>query len=56
MKKEDLSTSKHEKFKAALASVLSVSPKQIQDSRVQAKAEKPSPHKRYSYVPAKDRT
>jgi hypothetical protein len=41
----------HEKFTKALASVLSASPKQIQESRAQAKAEKPSPHTRYTYVP-----
>ena len=43
----------HEKFTKALASVLSASPKQIQESRAQAKAEKPSLHKRYTYDPAK---
>jgi hypothetical protein len=42
---------KQEKFKKALASVLSASPEQIRESRAQAKAEKPSPHKRYSYAP-----
>ena len=42
-------------FNAALASVLSASPEQIRDSRVQAKAEKPSPHTRYTYAPAKGR-
>ena len=44
-------TKEHEKFTKALASVLSASPKQIQDSRAQAKSEKPSPHTRYKYVP-----
>jgi hypothetical protein len=44
------------KFKAALASVLSVSPGEIQDKLAQAKTEKPSPHKRYKYVPEEDRT
>jgi hypothetical protein len=47
---------KHEKFTKALASVLSASPKQIQDSRAQAKAEKPSPHKRYTFDPEADRS
>jgi hypothetical protein len=41
----------HEKFTKALASVLSADPEQIQDSRAQAKAEKPSPHTKYKYVP-----
>jgi hypothetical protein len=44
MKKALSSSRGHEKFTKALASVLSASPKQIQDSRAQAKAEKPSPH------------
>jgi hypothetical protein len=48
-------TPQHEKFTKALASVLSASPKQIQDSHAQAKAEKPSPHTKYTYVPAKGR-
>jgi hypothetical protein len=43
----------HEKFTKALTSVLSASPEQIRESRAQAKAEKPSPHKRYIYDPAK---
>jgi hypothetical protein len=42
---------KNDKFTKALASVLSASPKQIQDSRAQAKNEKPSPHTKYKYVP-----
>jgi len=42
-------------FPKALASVLSASPKQIQDSRAQAKIEKPSPHTKYTYDPAKGR-
>ena len=46
---------KDQKFKKALASVLSASPEQIRESRVLAKAEKPSPHKRYTYDPAKGR-
>ena len=46
----------HEKFTKALASVLSASPKQIQDSRAQAKSEKPSPHTKYIYDPAKGRS
>jgi hypothetical protein len=40
-----------QKFKKALASVLSASPKQIRDSRVQAKREKPSLHMRYTSHP-----
>jgi hypothetical protein len=44
-----------EKFKKALVSVLSASPKQIRDSIAKAKAEKPSPHTRYSYDPEEDR-
>ena len=39
------------KFEKALASVLAVSPKQIQDKISQAKSEKPSPHTRYTYAP-----
>lgn len=46
-------TLEHEKFNKALASVLSASPAQIRESRALAKAEKPSPHKRYTYDPAK---
>ncbi len=46
-----LSATPNEKFTKALASVLSASPKQIQDSRAQAKDEKPSPHTKYSYAP-----
>jgi len=45
--------SPEDKFTRALSSVLSADPKQIQDSRAQAKAEKPSPHRRYTYDPAK---
>lgn len=41
----------HEKFTAALASVLSASPEQIQESLALAKAEKPSPHTWYTYAP-----
>jgi hypothetical protein len=44
-----------EVFTKALASVLSASPKQIQDSRALAKAEKPSPHTKYKYVPEEGR-
>jgi hypothetical protein len=40
-----------EKFKKALASVLSADPKKIQDKLAQAKSEKPSPHTKYKYVP-----
>jgi hypothetical protein len=52
-KKISRSMSENEKFTKALASVLSASPEQIRESRAQAKAEKPSPHKRYTYDPAK---
>lgn len=45
-----------EVFTSALASVLSASPKQIRNSIAQAKAEKPSPHKRYTFVPEEDRS
>ncbi len=45
----------HEKFTKALVSVLSVSRAEIQEKLAQAKAEKPSPHKRYTYDPAKGR-
>lgn len=55
MKKMKPSSPEHEKFTQALASVLSVSPKQIQESRAQAKIEKPSPHTKYSFVPEEDR-
>jgi hypothetical protein len=41
----------YEKFTAALASALSVSPERIPDIKAQAKTEKPSPHMRYSYAP-----
>jgi hypothetical protein len=44
-------TPEHVKFTKALASVLSASPEQIRESRAQAKAEKPSPHTRYTYAP-----
>jgi hypothetical protein len=57
MKVEKTSSSKeNEKFTKALASVLSASPEQIRESREKAKAEKPSPHKRYSYVPEEDQS
>jgi hypothetical protein len=51
MKKDVHPDQAHEKFTKALASVLSASPEQIQESRALAKAEKPSPHKRYTYAP-----
>jgi hypothetical protein len=51
MKTEDKSTTPHEKLTAALASVLSVSPEQLQEKIAAAKDEKPSPHTRYKYVP-----
>jgi hypothetical protein len=41
---------KEDKFTKALASVLSASPEKIRESRAQAKAEKPSPHTRYTYA------
>ena len=44
-----------DRFTKALASVLSVSPDEIRDKLAQAKTEKPSPHKRYKYVPEEDR-
>jgi len=44
-----------DRFTKALASALSVSPDEIQDKLAQAKTEKPSPHKRYKYVPEEDR-
>jgi len=53
MKKKIEPKQPHDKFTAALASVLSASPEQIRESRALAKAEKPSPHKRYIYDPAK---
>jgi hypothetical protein len=40
-----------ERFKAALASVLSVSPKRIRESLAQATDEEPSPHARYTHDP-----
>ena len=46
----------HEKFTKALASVLSVSPAEIKEKLAQAKAEKPSPHTRYTYDPEADRS
>jgi len=48
---KDKPNPEHEKFTAASASVLSASPEQIRESRAQAKAEKPSPHIRYTYAP-----
>jgi len=44
-----------DKFTKALASVLSVSPNEIQDKLAQAKTEKPSHNNRYKYVPEEDR-
>ena len=53
----DMKTPKeHEKFKKALASVLSVSPDEMREKLAQAKAEKPSPHTRYTYDPEADRS
>jgi hypothetical protein len=51
MKSEESSSKQHEKFTKALAAVLSVSRSEIQDKIAQAKAEKPSPHTRYTYAP-----
>jgi hypothetical protein len=51
VKKTAIPNPQNDKFKKALASVLSASPEQIRESRVLAKAEKPSPHKRYTYAP-----
>jgi hypothetical protein len=52
MTKSNKKTSpEHKRFTKALASVLSASPEQIRESRAQAKAEKPSPHTRYTYAP-----
>lgn len=45
-----------DKFTKALSSVLSASPKQIRDAIAQGKAEKPSPHKRYTFAPEEDRS
>ena len=56
MKSHLESTPEYEKFTKALASVLSASPEQIQESRALAKAEKPSPHKRYTYAPEEAET
>lgn len=46
----------HEKFTKALASVLSVSREEMKDKLAKAKAEKPSPHTRYTYDPEGDRS
>ena len=43
----------HEKFKKALASVLSVSTEELLEKERATKPEPPSPHKRYTYDPAK---
>jgi hypothetical protein len=48
---EDKSNPEHDRFMAALASVLSASPEQIRDSEIQAKSEEPSPYKRWTYGP-----
>jgi hypothetical protein len=42
-----------EKFTAALASVLAVSPEELREQELAAKDEQPSPHTRYKYDPAK---
>jgi len=41
----------HERFTAALASVLKVSPDKVRQKEAEASSEKPSPHERYSYDP-----
>ena len=46
----------HEKFTKALASVLAVPPAEMREKLAQAKAEKPSPHTRYTYAPEEDRS
>ena len=56
MKDKTKESPEYERFKKALASVLSASPKQIQDSVAQAKAETPSPHKRYTFFPEEARS
>jgi hypothetical protein len=56
MKKPEPENTESANFKRALASVLSASPSRIRESLAQAKSEKPSPHKRYKYVPAKGQT
>ena len=48
--------SEHERFTKALASVLAVSPVETRERLAQAKAEKPSPHTRYTYDPAEDQS
>jgi len=48
-----LSTPEHERFTKALASVLSVSAEELREKERATKPEPPSPHKRYSYDPAK---
>lgn len=45
---------KQGKFRRALSSALSVSPEEMQKRLREAKPEKPSPHKRYSYDPEVD--
>ena len=49
-------TAEHERLTKALASFLSVSPAETREKLAQAKAEKPSPHKRYTYAPEEDRS
>lgn len=53
MREESSST---DKVKKALSSVLSVSREEMRKRVREAKAEKPSPHKRYSYDPEADRS
>jgi hypothetical protein len=54
MKKETNASA--EKFTKALSSALSVSREEMQKRLREAKPEKPSPHKRYSYDPEADRS
>lgn len=56
MNARPLSTPQQDKFTKALVSVLSVDPKKIRDKLAQARSEKPSPHARYTYDPAKGRS
>jgi len=53
MKAKDKANPQQERFTAALASVLSISPEELRQRELEAKDESPSPHTRYKYVPAK---
>jgi len=52
--KDHDTTSHRDKFTKALSSALSVSREEMQKRLREAKAEKPSPHRRYSYDPEGD--